>query len=343
MPETVSAMNDRPDGGCIPVIDLSAALAGAAGARAATAHAIRAACRDTGFFYVVGHGVDPVLIDEQFAWAKRFFDLPDAHKRGLDMKRSAANAGYEPIGAQILDSQEKSPAAAPADLKESFYIGTELPDDHPLAKLKIRGFGHNQWPADLPEFRGQMLEYQTAMHGLGNRLLELIALSLGLPEAWFERFFAVPVQTLRLIKYPPRPRDALEGQLGAGAHTDWGGITILAQDMIGGLEVRTVRGAWVDARPVGGSFIINLGDLMARWTNGVYMSNMHRVRTNVGERDRYSVPYFFSPNPDALITAIPTCVDAQRPRMFADCTASEHVSDMFARSYGYRPSGAPAG
>lgn len=342
MPENVSAMTELPDGGSIPVIDLSAALTGDVLAREAAARAIRAACLDTGFFYVAGHGVDPALIDDQFAWAKRFFDLPDAQKRALDMKRSAANAGYEPIGAQILDSQKKSPTAAPADLKESFYIGTELPDDHPLAQLRIRGFGHNQWPDAMPLFRHQMLAYQVAMHLLGNRLLELIAISLGLPEAWFESFFDVPVQTLRLIKYPPHPHDAAESQFGAGAHTDWGGITILAQDAIGGLEVKTVKGHWVDATPIPGTFIINLGDLTARWTNGVYMSNMHRVRNNRSVSDRYSVPYFYSPNPDALITAIPTCVDAEHPRLFADCTASEHVSEMFARSYGYRPNTATA-
>ncbi len=331
-----------PDAAAIAVIDLAASLTGDRSARQATANAIRRACLETGFFYVSGHGVDAGLIDGQFAWAKRFFDLPDATKRALDMKRSPSASGYEPIGGQVLDSQDPDAPAAPADLKEGFYISAELPDDHPLARLRIRSYGHNQWPADLPGFRDQMLAYQASIRGLGDEVLALLALSLDLPEDWFVPFYANAGETLRLVKYPPHPADAVEGQLGAGAHTDWGGITILAQDDAGGLEVRTVSGEWTIAVPIPGTFVINLGDLMARWTNGVYMSNMHRVRNNRSGRDRYSIPYFYGPRPDAVISAIPTCIDDSRPRRFAPCTAAEHMDEMFARSYGYRAEDAHA-
>jgi isopenicillin N synthase-like dioxygenase len=325
----------------IPVIDLSAALTGDPDARRAAAGAIHRACRDTGFFYAAGHGIAPSLIEQQFAWAKRFFDLPEAEKRAIDMKLSPSTAGYEPIGGQVLDSQDANAAAAPADLKEGFYAGVELPDDHPMARLRIRGYGHNQWPA-LPGFREQMLAYQARVRALANDLLELLALSLDLPATWFAPYFENAGETLRLIKYPPHPDNALDGQLGAGAHTDWGGITLLLQDSAGGLEVRNRSGVWLDAVPIPGTFVINLGDLMSRWTNGVYMSNMHRVRNNRSGGDRYSVPFFYGPNPAALISAIPTCVDDTHPRCFADCTASEHMDEMFARSYGYRPNPVPA-
>jgi isopenicillin N synthase-like dioxygenase len=333
-------MTVDPSGIGIPVVDVAAALTGDLTARQDAARAIRLACRDTGFFYVIGHGIDPALIEQQFAWAKRFFDLPLATKQALDMKLSPSAAGYEPIGGQVLDSQDPNATAAPADLKEGFYIGAELPDDHPLARLRIRSYGHNQWPAELPQFRNQMLAYRAAVQSLADQLLALLARSLDLPEDWFAPYFANAGETLRLIKYPPHPAAALAGQLGAGAHTDWGGFTILAQDDAGGLEVRNVNGEWLSAVPIPGSFVINLGDLMARWTNGIYMSNMHRVLNNRSGRDRYSVPYFYGPQPNAVISAIPTCVDAAHPPKFATCTAAEHVDEMFARSYGYRPNAA---
>ncbi len=236
-----------------------------------------------------------------------------------------------------MDSQDANAQAAPPDLKESFYCGTELPDVHPLAMKGLRGFGHNQWPADLPGFRNQMLSYHAAMRTLGDRLLSLIALSLELPADWFKSSYDTPVATLRLIKYPAQPENAEFNQIGAGAHTDWGDITILAQDAAGGLEVQTASGQWIDAVPVPGAFVINIGDLMARRTNGIYTSNMHRVKNNRAGRDRYSVPFFYSPRPDALIQPMPGCVSGARPRQFQDCTALEHMGEMFRRSYGYDP------
>jgi isopenicillin N synthase-like dioxygenase len=277
------------------------------------------------------------LIEAQFAWAKRFFDLPLADKLALDMKKSPTTAGYEPIGRQRLDSQDSAADVAPPDLKESFYCVMELPDDHPLALRLLRGFGHNQWPAALPEFRAQMLVYREAMTVLGNRLLSLLAMSLDLEPDWFTPYFGMPVGTLRLIKYPPQPPAAAANQIGAGAHTDWGGITILAQDDVGGLEVRTAAGNWIEATPLPGTFVINLGDLMARWTNGIYNSNMHRVNNNRSGRDRYSIPFFHGPRPDAVIAPMPGCVDTDRPQHFPICTADEHTREMFQRSYGYAP------
>jgi isopenicillin N synthase-like dioxygenase len=322
----------------IPVIDLSGAFSSSPLDRNTVAHAIHKACRETGFFYVSEHRIPQPLIDAQFAWAKRFFDLPLDEKLALDMKRSPTTAGYEPIGGQWLDSQDANAEAAPPDLKESFYCGMELPDDHPWAVQRIRGFGHNQWPAKLlPGFRNQMLAYRTAVSELGDRILSMLALSLELPPDWFAPYFDMPVGTLRIIKYPPQPANAAFNQIGAGAHTDWGGITILAQDGAGGLEVRNQAGDWLEAAPVPGTFVINLGDLMARWTNGIYNSNMHRVKNNRSGRDRYSIPYFYGPRPDAVIEPMPGCVDDEHPRRFAVCTASEHLSEMFRRSYGYPP------
>lgn len=319
----------------IPVVDLTGAIASSPAGSSAAAAAIHRACRETGFFYVANHGVPQSLIDAQFAWAKRFFDLPAKDKFALEMKKSPTTAGYEPIGGQALDSQDPNADVAPADLKESFYAGMELPADHPWAVRKLRGFGHNQWPGQLPGFREQMLDYRAAVSRLGDRLLSLLALSLELPGDWFAAHFDMPIGTVRLIKYPPQPATAAANQIGAGAHTDWGGITILAQDNVGGLEVRNAAGDWIEAPPIAGTFVINLGDLMARWTNGIYNSNMHRVNNNSSGCDRYSVPYFYSPRPDVMIEPMPGCVTAAHPRLFASCTAAEHLYEMFQRSYGY--------
>lgn len=322
----------------IPVVDFAGSFSPRLEERKKVAWEIHKACRETGFFYVGGHRVPQQLIDAQFECARRFFALPMEQKLRLHMKKSLSTAGYEPIGGQILDSQDASSEKAPPDLKESFYIAMELPDDHPWAQKKIRSFGHNQWPSGLPGFKEQMLTYQAAVRALGNRVLSVLALSLELPEDFFVQFYDWPGTTLRLLRYPPHPAAALANQIGAGAHTDWGGITLLAQDSLGGLEVRNVADEWIRASPVPGTFVVNLGDLMQRWTNGVYRSNMHRVRNNSSSEDRYSIPFFYSPRPDSRIECLPTCTDAEHPPKFAPCTAAEHTYEMFRRSYGFAPS-----
>jgi isopenicillin N synthase-like dioxygenase len=326
----------------IPVIDLGRLHLGAS-ARQRAAAEIHRACVETGFFYVSHHGIDSALIEKQFDFTKKFFDLPIKEKMSIWMKNSSAASGYEPIGGQVLDSQDATQKAAPPDLKESFYCGAELPDDHPYVTAGFRGFGKNQWPAGIAGFREQMLAYGAAVARLGDTILELMALSLDLQSNWFAPHFATAGAKLRLIKYSPQPEAAAANQLGAGAHTDWGGITILAQDSIGGLEVRNVAGEWIQAFPIPDTFVINLGDLMARWTNGIYKSNFHRVKNNTTNRDRYSIPFFYSPDPRSVIEAIPTCVGDGAPPLFPSCTTEEHTAEMFKRSYGYLPGSTAAG
>jgi isopenicillin N synthase-like dioxygenase len=312
----------------LPVIDLSLP-------DTVIAAAIREACLDTGFFYVINHGVKPELVAGQFEAARRILAVSEAEKRALHMRNSSANAGYEPIGGQVLDSQDPGAEPAPPDLKESFYCTTNLIDENPDARAPTTGTGPNQWPAGLEAWRRQSLAYGEAVQALGDRLLRYIAMSLGLSANWFEPFYVGASGRLRMLRYPPQPDAAAHNQIGAGAHTDWGGITILAQDAIGGLEVRNRRGEWIAAEPVAGSFVINLGDLMARWTNGLYASNMHRVRNNDSAQDRYSAPFFYSPHADSVIEPIASCVSADNPPRFATCTAGEHFREMFRRSYGY--------
>jgi isopenicillin N synthase-like dioxygenase len=254
-------------------------------------------------------------------------------KLTLHLNNSPAFAGYEPVGDQSLDSQDPDSEISPPDIKEGFFCGLDLPEDHPYVQRRMRRYGHIQWPSQLPEFREQTLAYQAAVRELGDRVLEILALSIGMPEHFFQPFYDMPSLTLGLLHYAPHPENAKFNQLGAGAHTDWGAITVLAQDDVGGLEVRNIAGEWIEATPVADTFVINLGDLMQRWTNGLYRSNMHRVRNKNAKVDRYSLPFFYGPRPDARIECLPSCVDAEHPAQFAACTAGEHNDEMFRRSH----------
>jgi isopenicillin N synthase-like dioxygenase len=324
----------------IPVIDLMPSLSGELDKIDAAARELHKACREMGFFYISHHGVDQKLVDAAFEWSARFFDLAASDKRALSMRQSVGAAGYE-SGEQQLDSQTAGADKAPPDLKESFAFGMELPADHPWSLKKMRNYGHNQWP-NLPGFREVMLRYQTEIKRLADHLLRLMARSLDLPLDWFAPHYEMGSSSIRLLKYPPQPAEAAFNQIGAGAHTDWGGLTILAQDDIGGLEVRNADGDWIRASPVPGTFVINLGDLMARWTNGIYNANMHRVKNNTSDKDRYSIVSFNSPRPHVVIEPMPGCVTDGYPRKFPTCTAQEHIHEMFRRSYGFSPGKAVA-
>jgi isopenicillin N synthase-like dioxygenase len=317
----------------IPVIDLAGSFSDASEAHRQIAWEIHKACRETGFFYVANHRVSDALIARQFDWARRFFDLPLERKMAIHMTKSPTMVGYEPLGVQVTDSQDEKAKASPPDLKEAFFIGTEIGPDHPYAGKAIRGYGSNQWPDGMPGLREDVLAYHAAISDLSMRVVRLIALSLDLPRDYFDPMFDMPNTTLRLLKYPPQPANAAFNQMGAGAHTDWGGVTLLAQDGIGGLEVRNAAGDWIRAKPIAGTFVVNLGDLIKRWTNGLYSSNLHRVMNNQSGRDRYSIPFFFGPRPSSVIEALPTCVGEDRPALFPPCTAQEHVNEMFRRAY----------
>ena len=317
----------------IPIIDLAGTFAARAERDRAIAWEVHKACRETGFFYVANHRIPAQLIARQFDWARRFFDLPLERKMAIHMTKSPTFVGYEPLGVQVTDSQDPKVKASPPDLKEAFFIGSEIEPDHPYAGKAIRGYGYNQWPDDMPGFREEVLAYHAAISDLSIRVVQLIALSLDLPADYFDPMFDIPNTTLRMLKYPPQPATVAFNQMGAGAHTDWGGVTLLVQDDVGGLEVRNADGEWIRAKPIPGTFVVNLGDLIKRWTNGLYSSNLHRVMNNASSRDRYSMAFFFGPRPSAIIEALPGCVSADRPAQFAPCTAQEHVNEMFRRAY----------
>jgi len=216
---------------------------------------------------------------------------------------------------------------APADLKESYMAVYENPPPDADAEM-------NQWPEDMPDFKGEMLDYAGHMVRLGRHLASCLALSLELPESYFASGFARPNCSVRILRYPPHPADAEKNQLGCGAHTDWGFITILLQDGSAGLEVQDAGGDWRRAPPIDGTFVVNLGDMIPRLTDERYHSNMHRVLNNVSGKARYSCAAFFNPSADYLVECVPTCRPATDAPKHPPCSAKEHIDEMFRKTYG---------
>ena len=233
--------------------------------------------------------------------------------------------GYEPIAAQALD------AGSPPDLKESYATGRELDPGHWLLRERVPFEGSNLWPEGLEGFREQVEAYRAEMMRLGRTLADLLALSLDLPADHFAPGLDEPSVTVRMLRYPPHPADAGVNQLGSGAHTDWGFLTLLLQDDRGGLEVLNGAGEWIRAEPMAGAFIVNLGDMVPRLTGGLYHSNLHRVLNNRSGADRYSVATFYNPHAAYAFQTAPDCLQpgeaAPPPVSFA-----AHIYEMFERT-----------
>lgn len=310
----------------IPVIDVSA-LRG--GPRAAMLAAIGQACREIGFFYAVNHGVAQARIDEVYAQAKRFFDLPVAEKERIAIELSPCHRGWFRLGSENLDPAKQ----AEGDFKEGLKIGRDLPLSHERVLAGLPLHGPNQWPA-LPGWQAVMQSYYDEMVQLGRLMMGAFAEVLRLERGFFEPWLGVTMTTLGALHYPPQRGRITEGQIGAGAHTDYGCLTLLHQDAAGGLQVKRRDGLWIDAPPLPGSFIVNIGDMMERWTNGVFCSTPHRV-VNVSGGDRYSLPFFFDPDFYAPVECLPTCLaPGEKPR-FEPTTAGKHMLDMIAASFEY--------
>ena len=264
------------------------------------------------------------MLNAQLEWAARFFALPVAQKLAISFDQSSRRMGYEPMLRQVLDE-----GSAP-DLKESFMCQTPPPR---VGATDAYRNPDNLWPAGLPGFEAQMRTYGWHMGVLSRRLMGLIALSLDLPQDYFDAAFSDTTSAVRLLHYPPQQAAGQRNQLGAGAHTDWGAVTLLLQDDCGGLEVRNAAGDWIEATPIPGTLVINLGDLIRRWTNDLYQSTMHRVLNKVAGRDRYSVPTFCSPDYAYRVECVPTCLPKSGVPLYPTFTVGEHMKEMATRTY----------
>ncbi|WCO68799.1 2-oxoglutarate and iron-dependent oxygenase domain-containing protein [Iamia majanohamensis] len=305
----------------IPVVSL-------AGPDAEVAAAVGAACTGAGFLVVVDHGIPAEVVRRAFAEAERFFALPRERKAAL-ADTGIEDRGWFPMGGQSLET------GTPPDLSEFVMVGRDLGPDHPEVRAGTPMYGPNPWPDDLPGWREAVEAYHSAADDLCRRLLGYLALSLGLPADHLAPFAGDPVSTLKLAHYVPRPDQVAEGQLGAGAHTDWGAISVVAQDGVGGLEVLVDEeaGTWIEAPVVEGSLVVNLGDMVPRWTNDRYVSRTHRVRNPVG-RDRYSLVLFFDLDYHARIEVLETCTGPDDPPRYAPVLAGEWLLSRYRESIG---------
>jgi len=309
----------------IPVIDIAPLLADNAEGERTVAQRIGEACRGIGFFYITGHGVTPANLTGVFDKAAAFFGTPTSFKARSAFMGAGGNRGYIKLGGEALDP------AKPADVKEAFNIGLELSPDDPdlLAKKPFRAA--NLWP-DVPGFRATMLAYFAQMWELGRILHRAFALDLGIDRSYFDDKFKKPMATLRLLHYPPVDKPLDEGQLGAGEHTDYGNVTLLATDASGGLMVRDRTGRWLDAPVIPGAYVCNIGDCLMRWTNDIYVSTPHKVVTPPG-KDRYSIAFFLDPDPDAVVACLPTCANESRPAKYTPVSGADFLRSRLEPTY----------
>jgi len=316
----------------VPLIDLAAARAGGRADRERAAACIDAACREIGFFAIGGHGAPQPLVDDLRARAHAFFALPAADKLAARHPVPGTNRGYHPVGGEALSLAND--AAAPPDLKEFFHVGPVDVGAGPYytSAEGRRHFAPNIWPVQPADFRQAAEAYYRAMEGLVLFLMRLAALALSVDEAFFDDKVDRSIGTMRLNYYPAQAVPPAPGQLRASAHTDYGGFTILSgEDVPGGLQVRTRAGHWVDVPTTADTFVVNIGDLLMRWTSDRWLSNVHRVVNPPAagpSGPRLSIAFFNHPNYDALIE----CLASQGPARHAPVLSGDYRDLKYAKT-----------
>jgi isopenicillin N synthase-like dioxygenase len=313
----------RPDE--VPVLDLAPLICG--GDLASIAQELRHACETIGFFYVANHGIPAPVFDGVFAATRRYFDLPVeqrlAHRMDERFRR-----GFMPQGIN------QHPGYAP-DLKESYEIGVDLPLSDPDVAAGLPLHGPNRWPPECPWLREAAEAYFAEAAALGKRLLRVFAVSLDMPADYFLQFCTKPMVQMRLFHYPPHPPITEEKAFGVAPHSDYGAITLLSQDPIGGLELQKRDGEWIGAPYIADTLVINIGDLFQRWTNDVYRSNLHRVVNRTG-KERYSIPTFFNLDYHTMVSCLPTCQSPANPAKYPPIQSGDYLLSRFRDVQKYR-------
>ena len=323
----------------VPVLDLSAFTEGTARDKQAVAADFDHACRDIGFLVASGHGVPQSVERELYLAGRLFFDQPLTHKLEARRIHPEQNRGYIPYGEEQLARMHGG--ESPPDFKEVVAMGPyTLPDETSgIQAAAYPNFAPNIWPVCTPSLRLAMEDYYQAMETLMQMLSRIAALALDLPDNWFDAKLDRHTSHLRLLHYPAPEQDLESGQLRCGEHTDLGVLTILRNEAVpGGLEVRGRDGHWISAPALPNTFVVNIGDLMMRWTNDRWTSTPHRVAVPpIDQRQssrRLSIAYFVRPNFDAPIRCIPSCVNADNPPRYEDTTLQDYAVARFAAGAG---------
>ena len=315
----------------VPVIDIAPYLAGTPEGKRRVAAELDRACREVGFYIIVGHGVDLRLIEEVETVSRAFFDLPLEEKMKVHIGNTAGGVGYAAMGDVALAYTRGQ--VAPPDLNESFQIAkVDVTDEGYFRSEAARGMiPSNRWPEQPAALKDVYTKYYLRMGGLATDLMRLSAFALHLPETYFDDKIDRHISRLNIRLYPEQKTAPLPGQLRAAAHTDYGTVTILKPgDTVGGLQVADRDGNWHDVPTVLRSFVINQGDLMARWTNDQWLSTLHRVANPPEEAKggsrRLSIVFFHHPNYDAVVSCLPTCVEPGAAPKYEPITVSEYYS-----------------
>jgi isopenicillin N synthase-like dioxygenase len=271
------------------------------------------ACKNVGFFYIKGHGVDQQLVDGVRTQAKEFFDLPEEKKNDVLMSKGGFFRGYQKLGENVTQYQR--------DWHEAIDLYCEIDDlkkDDPHYELKKFLNGPNLYPSYPPEFKKTLIDYIEAMKKLGDSVMRAIALGLGLEEDFFaKKYTNDSFWVMRVIGYPSlnSAKDKADVSFSCGEHCDYGCLTIVNQDPhVCALQVKNTQGQWIDAYPIPGAFVMNIGDMLKVWSNGLYQSTPHRVINNSDGRYRVSIPFFFEPNFDAVVEPLDVCCKEKGPQ-----------------------------
>jgi isopenicillin N synthase-like dioxygenase len=314
----------------LPVIDLAPFVERRSlGERQAVAKELRQACIDIGFFYLTGHGIAQQEFDDVIAMGHRFFELPLPEKMKLHSNNSPSRLGYRGFGGPNPDA---NPDKIP-DIKERFHMSRDVLPDEP--EDGRRNAGQSQWPDEslLPGFAALMRRHIVARCDVACHLARAFALSLDLPEAYFDEMYRYPSGNLVLNYYPAIDRATVrEAQWSFSPHADYNAFTLLYQDEVGGLQVMNVDGVWIDVPPMPGTMVVNIGDTFQMWTNDLYTSTLHRA-FNTGDAARISVPLFASPNGDTVIECLETCTGPGNPPRYAPERAEDYAQRMLDQAY----------
>jgi isopenicillin N synthase-like dioxygenase len=330
--KTLAVQNVEDATRAIPLIDVGPVFGGEPGALETVAQDVRRACETIGFFYLAGHGVPQAVIDAAFAASREFHAIPIDEK--LALKINENNIGYLAVNQSMQRHSTVHKATRP-NFNESFFISHDRAADHPdvIAGRPLRG--RNQWPTGHAAMRAAMVSYFTTLNGLGGRLLPLLARALGMPAEHFAPFFQNEAHSnLRFLHYPPQDTDD-EEQFGQGPHTDNSFITMLAREDVPGLAVRLPSGQWLAPPVIPGTLLVNLGNIMKRWSNDRFLSTPHGVLNDSG-KDRYSIAFFYSPNVDAVIECLPSCVAVDDPPRYPRAVYRDLVLEFYNANYFHR-------
>ena len=333
MPDT-SIANSAGD--VVPVIDVSGFLVGDAESAARVAAEIAHACEHTGFFQIVGHGVDLDFIQSVYDVSRAFFDLPEGEKAKVSQPSPDQVRGWSAVGMEGLSFSLGE--AAPGDLKEKIDMGPPNVPDEPYFSLNAAGphFAPNVWPDEPSDFRALWEQYFLTMSELSRQLMRMFAVGLDLPVDYFEDKIDKHISMFRALNYPDQVAEPLPGQLRAGAHSDYGSLTIVRQEGCpGGLQVLDKAGEWVDVPSIAGGLVVNIGDLMAEWTNDRWVSTVHRVvnppRDLAHDSRRISLVLFHQPNYDAMIECLPTCLPEGDAPRYEPISSGDHLYNKFTK------------